>query len=86
MDMPVGYIPIMMVRGEVGKHISFANHLQTNRTGQITPRVSVPDLSRYSSAPSVHQGLVSRQRGGATSVSLCDLVSLGTDEFDTPGG
>jgi len=52
----------------------------------ITPRVSVPDLSRYASALSAHGGLVSRQRSGSTSVSLCDLVSLGVDESDPPGG
>ena len=48
--------------------------------------MGVPDLSRYASAPSVHRGLVSRQRGGSTSVSLCDLVWWGTDESDPPGG
>ena len=53
---------------------------------RTAPRMSVPDLSRYASAPSVHQGLVSRQRGGSTSVSLCDLVSLGADESAPPGG
>ncbi len=56
------------------------------RFAMITPRVSVPDLSRYACALSAHQGLVSRQRGGSTSVSLCDLVSLGTDESDPPRG
>ncbi len=49
-------------------------------------RVSVPDLSRYACALSVHQGLVSHQRGGSTSLSLCDLVSLGTDESDPDCG
>ena len=53
---------------------------------RITRRVSVPDLSRYACALSAHQGLVGRQRGGPTSVSLCDLVSLGVDESDPPGG
>ena len=57
-------------------------------TGRDRPthRVSVPDLSRYASAPSVHGGLESRQWGGSTSVSLCDLVWLGVDESDPPGG
>ena len=53
---------------------------------KTTPRVVVPDLSRYVSAPSAHGGLVSRQRSGSTSVSLCDLVWLGVDESDPPGG
>ena len=48
--------------------------------------VIVPELSRHSSAPSVHEELVGCQRGGSTSVSLCDLVSLGTDESDPPVG
>ena len=48
--------------------------------------VIVPELSRYASALSVHEGLVSRQRGGSTSVSLCDLVSLRVDESDPPRG
>ncbi len=48
--------------------------------------MSVPVLSRYASALIVHGGLVTRQRGGSTSVSLCDLVWLGVDESDPPGG
>ena len=53
---------------------------------RTTPRVGVPDLSRYASAPSAHGGLVRHQRGGSTSVSLCDLVWLGTDESAPPRG
>jgi len=55
-------------------------------TDGATQCPAVPELSRYSSAPIVYQRLVSRQRGGSTSVSLCDLVSLGTDESDPPRG
>ena len=51
-----------------------------------TSQMRVPNLSRYASAPSAHGGLVGCQRGGSTSVSLCDLVSLGADESDPPGG
>ncbi len=48
--------------------------------------MSVTDLSRYACALSANQGLVSRQRGGSTYVSLCDLVWLGVDECAPPGG
>ena len=55
-------------------------------TDRATPCPAVPDLSRYASGTSVYQGLVSGQWVGSTSVSLCDLVSLGTDESDPACG
>ncbi len=54
------------------------------KLGGCISRAGVPDLSRYAPAPSTHGGLVSRQRSGSTSVSLCDLVWLGADESDPP--